>query len=1288
MSLGKILVALYRILGRRRLLLYLLLTLLTFAMVAAASGIRFTEDPMQLFPSEGEGAKSAMAFSRLKAKDKIIVLISSLSDETTSSSDMLADAAESFKLRANILIDEGLLSRQTGSEIYNQKEILDFIYSNLPLYLEVGDYSKINESIKGEKIAERLENSMGLLISPAGAVAADMIARDPLFIGTHLVAKLDSLRMGVKMNVYRDNVFSAHWKSLFFVFSPGETTAKSASDEKIVTELERIELEVESEYEGVDIMLSGAPLAGVYNARAIKRDTVFTTLLALLAIAILFWISFRNPRTLAILVAPALFGSLFALSFMSLRGAEVSAIAIGAGATVMGIALSYSIHVISHIKHVNSVEQLIDELAYPLTVGGFTTIGAFLGLLFTNSALLKDFGLFSSLTLTGTTLFSLIFLPHFLKVDNNRKETKAYSAILKMTSFEYERIKWLRWLIVALFIGGVFLAPGVRFNSDFSNLGYEPEQLTIAQNKFAEEFGAGDSRVFLLSSATDFNKASEAYFRDNKFLDSIINKGQNLRSASVSWLLPPKEIQRERIEVWNDFWTEEKVDALKNDLLSVGEVKGFSNEAFSGFLSLLEKDYSIVDFSTSFKELPSFIKEWAEESDGVYTLITQLYSPSEQKESLYELINDNTELGILDRSHFSSIWAISIKEDFNIILIISSLLVFITLLISYGRIELAVMAFLPMAVSWVIILGLMNILGIEFNIFNILLATFIFGIGDDFSIFVLDGLSAEYQGKGEALASHKSAIFFSTFTVLAGVGSMAFATHPALRSIALVSIVGISAVWIVAYTIQPIVYRFFITTPASRGLHPYTFSGVAQMILTFSAFVAGCLLIAILIPVLMILPVKHSSRQLLLRRVIKAIVFLPVRLSPTVRIFNDNDHKENFKKPAVIIANHQSFIDILMLLSLYPKIVMMTNKWVWNSPVFGHIVRFAGFVYHKEGIENHIESLRPKIDEGYSLLIFPEGTRSPDMEIHRFHKGAFKFAQELSLDILPIVIYGNGNLVSKREPFYVKRGIIGYRILQRITPENIDYGSDYRERCKAVARLMKDEYSKLRHEYDVPENLFFYQKVMSGYIYKGPVTEWYLRIKMRMEKYYKPFHKIVPLDAKVTDIGCGYGPLCMMLGILSSKRVVTGIDYDKEKIDTAKNSWLSGGNINFLYADALQCELPASDVFIMNDVLHYLLPEEQTQIIERAIISLNSGGFLILRDGDSEKVSNHKVTKLSEWFSIKLLGFNKANQAPCFTSGTKMREIAAELNCDLTEMANDTITSNTIFIMRPKQSKI
>ena len=55
------------------------------------------------------------------------------------------------------------------------------------------------------------------------------------------------------------------------------------------------------------------------------------------------------------------------------------------------------------------------------------------------------------------------------------------------------------------------------------------------------------------------------------------------------------------------------------------------------------------------------------------------------------------------------------------------------------------MSFLPMLVSWIIIVGLMGILGIEFNIINIILSTFIFGIGDDFSIFIMDGLQNKYR---------------------------------------------------------------------------------------------------------------------------------------------------------------------------------------------------------------------------------------------------------------------------------------------------------------------------------------------------------------------------------------------------------------------------------------------------------------------------------------------------------------------------------------------------------------
>ena len=375
-----------------------------------------------------------------------------------------------------------------------------------------------------------------------------------------------------------------------------------------------------------------------------------------------------------------------------------------------------------------------------------------------------------------------------------------------------------------------------------------------------------------------------------------------------------------------------------------------------------------------------------------------------------------------------------------------------------------------------------------------------------------------------------------------------------------------------------------------------------------------------------------------------------------------------------------------MLLSLHPQIIMMTNKWVWNSPFFGHIVRFAGFLYHKDGVESHISEISGMREKGYSLLIFPEGTRSADMEIHRFHKGAFKIAEELEMDILPVVIYGNGNLVSKSQPFYVKHGVIGCRILKRIEHSDTSFGTGYRERTKRISEYVRREYSSLRSEYDTPSNRFFYHSVLANYLYKGPVLEWYMRIKMNMERSYEQFHNIIPYNANVTDIGCGYGPLAFMLSALSPARTVTGIDYDQKKTELASASYAAGRNLRFLCEDALMTELSESDVFIMNDILHYLLPHEQELLIRKCVQKLKTGGFVIIRDGDAERTKSHRMTRLSEWFSITLLGFNKASHAPCFIGKSKMAEIALSLNCTIDIKENDKVTSNTVYIIKPLET--
>ena len=104
----------------------------------------------------------------------------------------------------------------------------------------------------------------------------------------------------------------------------------------------------------------------------------------------------------------------------------------------------------------------------------------------------------------------------------------------------------------------------------------------------------------------------------------------------------------------------------------------------------------------------------------------------------------------------------------------------------------------------------MGVLGLQFNVFNVIITTFIFGLGVDYSIFVTNGLLLDGTGPKIALATHKTAILLSVLTTVLGVGVLIFAKHPALHSIASVAVIGILSAMIISFTVQPLLYHFLI----------------------------------------------------------------------------------------------------------------------------------------------------------------------------------------------------------------------------------------------------------------------------------------------------------------------------------------------------------------------------------------------------------------------------------------------------------------------------------------------
>ena len=132
-------------------------------------------------------------------------------------------------------------------------------------------------------------------------------------------------------------------------------------------------------------------------------------------ILLLLWFSIRNLRNILLIAISIAWGWLFALAALSLIHSEVSLIVIGISSVIVGIAVNYPLHLISHLSHTPDVRQALREISKPLVVGNITTVGAFLALVPLQSVALRDLGLFSSFLLIGTILFTLLWLPHFVK---------------------------------------------------------------------------------------------------------------------------------------------------------------------------------------------------------------------------------------------------------------------------------------------------------------------------------------------------------------------------------------------------------------------------------------------------------------------------------------------------------------------------------------------------------------------------------------------------------------------------------------------------------------------------------------------------------------------------------------------------------------------------------------------------------------------------------------------------------------------------------------------------------
>ncbi len=1287
---SKLFLFLYDFFGKRKALLYGIVTAIFAVALFFTSRIHFEEDITQFIPDDEDMKTANAVFRNIKVRDRLVVHLT-LSDNTAEPDpDLLIGYCDSLAQLLSPLIPDYTKDIVTRTSDGMLDEVYELVSEHLPIFLEEKDYAVIDSMLRTEAIASRLQNNYNTLTGPGGFAMRRFIADDPLGVNGLALRHLQRMQPGKQFDNYHGYFFTPERRHLLFFLIPAGSGTESARNSRMIDCLDEGIAGLQTSFPGVSAEYYGGPAVSVCNARQIKRDTMITLNITLVAIVIFIVMLFHSKRTPLLMLLPVLFGAVIAMAMLYFIKGTVSAITVGAGSIVVGIALNYSMHVISHLRHAASPREVVSGLASPLTLGSFTTVGAFLGLTFAKSQALADFGLFAAFCLAGSALFCLVVLPHMLslKVSKEKRASKLFDTIERIASYQPEKQRVLLIFMGIATIVCLFFTGKTRFDSDMMHLNYVDAKLQKAEKNLQSIMAdSAKQTIYLVSTGANLQDAETNHLKNLDKIKQLQKDGIVTDYTSADMLLLPETEQEKRITRWEGFWTPERKARLSRDLYTEGKNFGFSDKAFISFLDRLDQDFQPYDITgETWAQQGGLLSEWLTQAEKITMIMSQVRVPNGEKAKVYERLDGTDNLVIFDRSYFASKFVRIISDDFYLILFISSFIVFFALWISYGRIELTLMTFAPMALSWIWITGFMGMSGISFNIVNIIISTFIFGLGDDYSIFITDGLSDEYCYGRKTLPAHKTAIFLSAFAMIVGTGVLIFARHPALRSIATVSTIGMLSVVVTAYTVQPFLFRFFISGRTAQGKYPYTLSSLLVSIYVFGFFGLGSIVLSILSLFLKIVPAPSGKKKYWLHWLMSKLAKSVLYCYPSVKKRFSNPYGETFSSPAIIVANHQSFLDILCLLALHPRIIMLVNRWVWRSPVFGILVRNAGFYPVDEGYENSVEQLQSLVVDGYFIAVFPEGQRSSDSQIQRFHNGAFYLANKLQLDIIPVTLYGQGMVMPKTDPFNVRKGWINVEIMQRIDYQELQQRS-IRENAQFACNLIRECYAGMQQSNNDTNNPWFRQRLITNFIYKGPVLEWYLRIKLRMENNYCMFDKLIPRNAVITDIGCGYGFLAYMLAFLSGDRKITGIDYDDEKISIASHCFARNNRqLTFLCANAADYTIAPCDVFILSDVLHYLSPDKQQELLQRCVNSLNPGGRIIIRDADRSREKVHRLTRLTEFFSTRLFQFNKTTNRLYFLSDDDIKSFATRNGLHLQSRGNDRYTSNMVYMMYKDES--
>ena len=1165
------------------------------------------------------------------------------------SPEQLGEAAD--EVFAALNADPAYLRIMYRLEGGGQQQVVDFLTGALPNLFTEADAQALAKKLEPGEVRDYLTVIRRKLAGPEGMVLKNVVAADPVGMSALVVAKVLPLQTGFgDTQIVDGRITSGDGRHVLLMAEPKIPSANLDASVTLVKNLLRVARDVEARHPGVHVAITGGHRMSVDNATFIKSDATRCIGLGMVSMLVLCLTAFRRRWLALVAFLPSFFGTLIAGVVLSLWQHHLSAIAMGFATIAIGITVDYAIYVIYHLDDAGgrdrpAIGRHLARLVFPITIGALTTIAAFLVMISSPMHGYQQLGIYGAIGVAFSAAFALIILPLLVPNEKERGQPPLWltRALGKFYAWRERRIFWLLVVVAILTVLGVVGVRKVRFEGDLARLNGITESTRQDEALIRQTWGDALGMTMILARG---KTEEEALLQNDRAAELLAHEPGVSAVYSLSAVCPAKANQEASIRRWHEFWTPARRAALRQTLEQTGKELGFRSDAFAPFWQRIEGEPVILTLAlfrgTPLQQVMNERVSLAAGDNAVSTLIK-----IEDHSQVPALRRKLPGMIVLDQKSFADHIADMTKGGLGRFALWTGIIVTAILYLSLASTELVLATLLPLAFGLLWTFGAMGLLGLPIDMINSVFVVFVIGIGEDYSLFLVTSKLDEWRGRPQRIAVTSASVLISALTTIFGFGVLVVAKHPMLYSMGTTVLLGMGFTFIATLILTPLAMDLLLFKKppggAPRWWHPL---GTLWVILHLGG--VQVFLYYVLRPVLKIISPRTADAQVrdatryLGRGVVRAMPFGKLEFDLTPQLF---------APPCIVISNHQSAVDVMLAVSFPADVRQTAKKRVFDAPMLGIGCKICGHVMvEPSDPQKTLQRCRERLAEGACVHFYPEGTRSPDSFVQRFHRGAFELAVELNAEILPIVIC-DSNTAMPRDAYWFEPFHCTVRALPRVTPQNFDYAQGVVPLMKHCENLVRDGLQKQLDEVNTPK--IVRRKVNRLYRYQGKFIEQFVFWKMKTDPVFPALDVVVPRQAHVLDLGCGYGIAAHWLACFTDTRTFFGVDYDEDKIRAAQCSAPQHPRIRFEAGDILTCEYPACDVVLLLDVLHYWQPEKQQAILNRARLALRTGGRLILRDGARADTDAHR--RIHRWEKLAMrFGLNRTQEGLHFQTQAEL----------------------------------